>query len=352
MSQAVVEATAIQRGWRHPLAFITTGMLFVMILLGATVTTIEAADSDPEWSLRFWEWFRPAQGGLWWELMHRRLGTLIGFVAIGMAFAMQKDPRPRVRRYAWYALGLVVLQGLLGGLRIYVVSHQGVQDFFVETLGFDQHAARMTVAMVHGFSGQVLFVLLVGLTLVTSRGWLSGELPRETSKWTPKMRRLAGWTTVLIFCQLLVGTYIRHGRVFWPEQSVPGHSHALITHIALAIGVVAHIWLCNRHGRNRHPKIFQIWHIAGLALFLTYLQLFLGLGSWVVTLQNETAMPGDVATLIRVGHVGNGAMIFAILVCLTLRSFHYLRPGPQDPNESDDAPSDASKPSSASAGGA
>ena len=347
MSQAVVEAAPTQRGWRHPLAFITTGMLFVMILLGATVTTIEAADSDPEWSLRFWEWFRPAQGGLWWELMHRRLGTLIGFVAIFMAIAMQKDPRKRVRRYGWFALALVIVQGLLGGLRIHVVSNPSVQDFFVETLGFDQHAARMFVAMVHGFFGQVLFVVLVGLTLVTSRGWISNELPSETSPWTRKMRRLAIWTIVLVFCQLLVGTYIRHGRVFWPDESAPGHNHALITHVVLAIGVVGHIWLCNRHSRNRHPKIFQVWHIAGLALFLSYLQLFLGLGSWVVTLENENAMPGDVAMLIRVGHVANGAMIFAILVCMTLRSYRFLTPG-----SSDDAPADASGEGAAQGGAA
>lgn len=332
MSQAVVESAPV-RGWRHPLAFITTSLLFVMIVLGASVTTIEAADSDPEWSLRFWEWFRPAQGGLWWELMHRRLGTIIGFVAIAMAIAMQKDPRRSVRRFAWVGLALVVVQGLLGGLRIHVVSTPAVRDFFVDTLGFDQHGARMFVAMVHGFMGQLLFVVLVGLTLVTSRGWLSDELPRESSQWTRKMRRLAIWTTVLIFLQLLAGTYIRHGRVFWPDQAAPGRNHVLITHIVLAIGVVGHIWLCNRHSRNRHPKIFQIWHIAGLALFLTYLQLFLGLGSWVVTLDTEAAMPGDVAMLIRVGHVANGAMIFAILVTLTLRSYHFLRPAPRADEE-------------------
>ncbi len=332
MGAEVEAAERAPKSWRHPLAFTTAFLTLLMIVLGATVTTIEAGDSDPTWSFfRPWEWFRPAEGGLWYELMHRRLGTIIGFFGIALVVSLwRSEPRRWARRLGYTTFGLIVVQGLIGGLRIHVVSSPGVRDFFVDTFGWDQHALRMAVAMVHAFNAQLVFCLLVVVTLVTSRGWIRGEAKRAVSAATSGTRAVCVLTCAAIFVQLLLGAFIRHGRVFWPSQSVPLHEAMTWIHMGFALVVVALLFLLNARTRAKHPAAFPIWHLAGLAKFLVLLQLFLGFGAWAVTLRGEIAMPGDVAMLVRTGHVANGAMIFAIVVTMTVRSFKLLvRPGSQ-----------------------
>lgn len=313
--------------WRHPLAFLAALLTFGMICLGATVTTIEAGDSDPTWTLRFWEWFRPAEGGLFYELLHRRLGTMIGFVAIGLVVSLWRTEERRwVRRTGYAAFGLILVQGLLGGLRIHAVSNPSVRDFLIMATGLDHQGVRMAIAVVHAFNAQLVFALLVVLTVVTSGAWRRNEAPRERSALASRTRRLCLWTAVLIFVQLVLGAYVRHGRVFYPDARVPHYGLFLWLHIAVAVGVLSHIFVVNSHTRRAHPAIFPIWHLAGLAKFLVICQLFLGFGAWAVTRPGETevAMPWDVAMLVRTIHVANGAAIFAIFVTMTVRAYKLL----------------------------
>lgn len=314
--------------WCHPLAFTTALLTLLMICVGAAVTTIGAGDSDPKWSLRFWEWFLPAQGGLWYEYMHRRLGTIIGFVAIALVISLWRGEKRRwVRRLGYAAFVLICVQGLIGGLRIHSVSNSVVRDWLVEMSGLHENAVKLVVVMVHAFHAQLIFCVLVALTIVTSRAWEQDELAPDTSPQTSKTRRLCVWTCAIIFLQLLLGAYIRHGRELYPFEAAPYHGYFVLAHVAMAIGVVAHIFLINAHTRKHHPAIFPIWHLAGLAKFLVMVQLFLGFGSWVVTRPGESdvAMPWDVAMLVRTGHVANGAMIFAVLVTMSVRAWKLLR---------------------------
>ena len=69
--------------WAHRFAVACVGLLLFMIVVGAMVTTTRAGDTNPEWSLRFWEWFASwwqADGGRAWEDGHRVIGTVIGFM--------------------------------------------------------------------------------------------------------------------------------------------------------------------------------------------------------------------------------------------------------------------------------
>ncbi len=315
-------------GWSHPLAFGSALLIFVMIVAGATVTTIGAGDSDPAWSWRFWEWFRSASGGQFYELLHRQIGTVIGFVAIGMVVSLFRNEERRwVRRLGVVALLMIIVQGLLGGLRVQAVSSPAWRDFLCNLLGIGHEGVRMTLAMVHAFNAQLVFCTLVALAVVTSRGWRGGEQPSETSEHTRKTRRLAMWACALIFVQLVLGAYVRHGRVLYPGETAPYYNLVLLLHVCMALGVVGHIFLVNSHTRASHPKIFPVWHLAGLAQFLGMFQLALGAGAWAVTQSGVTPVPWDVAMLVRVLHVGNGAAIFAIFVTLGARSFKLLRLG-------------------------
>ena len=53
------------------------------------------------------------------EHSHRLLGMQIGIIAIGLVlWTFLREARAWVRKLAWALLGLVILQGLLGGARV------------------------------------------------------------------------------------------------------------------------------------------------------------------------------------------------------------------------------------------
>ena len=87
------------RGLTHGLAFLQALLVLVMICFGASVTTMRAGDSDPDWSLfGIISWFRPANAGLAVELNHRKFGLLVGLVGLILVFRIwRRDPRAWVR---------------------------------------------------------------------------------------------------------------------------------------------------------------------------------------------------------------------------------------------------------------
>ena len=119
----------------------------------------------------------------------------------------------------------------------------------------------------------------------------------------------------MAFVQLLLGAYVRHSE-----------GNGVLIHVFGAVAVVTMVFVAARQTRLRHPDVWPIWHQLGLAKFLLFLQQFLGIVSWVITSSGrERAPPWDVSMLVRTGHVANGAMILAILVTATCRSFKLLR---------------------------
>ena len=91
-----------------------------------------------------------------WDLFiehgHRLLGALAGLLTIGLLCATwRQEPRRWVRNMAWGALGLVLLQGGLGGARV-------VMD-------------ERVLALIHGCVGPLFLVYVTALAVVTSRHW-------------------------------------------------------------------------------------------------------------------------------------------------------------------------------------
>ena len=105
--------------------FVTT--TFLLIALGGVVTSMGAGLSVPDWPTTFGYtmfsvpldlWI--GRGGVFWEHAHRLLGSLVGMMAIVMAvwlWRSQRD-RPWVRWLGVSTLGLVIVQGVMGGFRV------------------------------------------------------------------------------------------------------------------------------------------------------------------------------------------------------------------------------------------
>lgn len=293
-------------------------LVLVMICLGASVTTMRAGDSDPEWSLfGIISWFRDAQAGLAVELNHRKFGLLLGLVGLILVYRIwRKERRAWVRRSAYATMLLLLLQGVLGGVRVLVISDpawfESLQPFFGGASAYD---VSMRIAMLHGSLAQALFCIYVILAVVSSKAWMLGEYPISRSAASRGTKLLLVATSIALFVQLVLGTYVRHSE----GKGVPLH----IVGACVATGLL--LWLAKR-AKSKHPEAFPVWHLGGLLRFLLFLQIFLGLVSWAVIQKSNYALPGDVAFLVRVGHLANGAMMLAICITATIRGFKTLEP--------------------------
>src|SRR5437868_4965417 len=122
---AVAPTTLRTRAYRRPLAIFTAAAslwVFVLVTLGAFTTSIGAGMAFPDWPL--------SNGSLnpegWLsniaylaEHSHRLSGWTMGLLTIVLVVWLQRtEERAWLRKLGWWALAIVVVQGLLGGTRV------------------------------------------------------------------------------------------------------------------------------------------------------------------------------------------------------------------------------------------
>ncbi|MFT3787812.1 MAG: COX15/CtaA family protein [Tepidisphaeraceae bacterium] len=119
-----------------------------------------------------------------------------GFISLGVLFIVlwssrRRETRTWLRRVCLILLGAIVLQGLMGGLRVTEVS--------------------LTLAKLHGIFGQLVFALAAAVCVFSSRWWVERPIVDAiTAKNSKKMGRLAIVAIFLIVCQLVLGALMRH----------------------------------------------------------------------------------------------------------------------------------------------
>jgi cytochrome c oxidase assembly protein subunit 15 len=185
----------------HWFAVLTALFTFLLLGAGGLVTSHEAGMSVPDWPNSYGYnmfLFPPSKwiGGIFYEHTHRLIASGVGLMTtILAAWLWLKDPRKWMHWVGVAAFLLVVAQGILGGLRVVLVDAQ--------------------LGIFHAIIGQLFFVLTSAIALFTSRLWLSQEFSqRDRSSWPAAvgvvaLRRLVLVTTVLIFCQLIIGATMR-----------------------------------------------------------------------------------------------------------------------------------------------
>lgn len=191
----MMDDTSPQTGrspWLHRIALLTAFLTFLMIFMGGLVTSHHAGMSVPNWPNsygynmflfppRFWV------GGIFYEHTHRLMGAVVGMCSIVLVIAAWiLEKRRWVRWLAAGVLAMVILQGVLGGLRVVLV--------------------QLDLAIVHACVAQAFFCLTVLMAIVTSRWWFrksKGSAGRG-------IVALAIACVILIYCQLVVGATMRH----------------------------------------------------------------------------------------------------------------------------------------------
>ena len=194
--------------WLHRFAVLTAMATLALIGIGGLVTSHEAGMSVPDWptSYGYNMFFFPLDkwwhgGNVFYEHSHRLFASGVGFLtAILMVWLLLKEPRKWMKWLGVAAFLAVVLQGVLGGLRVILFKDQ--------------------IGIFHATLAQLFFVLTCAIALFTSRWWTERRAPArqavpqvhgdraEPVLGAPSRAFIA--TTILILFQLMLGATMRH----------------------------------------------------------------------------------------------------------------------------------------------
>ena len=303
----------------HALAVGLTIAVFPLIWVGGLVTTYDAGMAVPDWPGTYgWNMFAyPASTWLYGpfdllvEHSHRLLGSLAGFLSIGLVIAaFRYDDRAWFR---WWCVGVllaVIAQGALGGARVVL----------------DQR----TFAMIHGCTGPLYFAIATATAVMSSQWWLS---PQSTAGATRGVAWLATLLVVVSYSQLILGAQLRHVTAAVSHATFMAFVH---THLTLA-GLVTLLALClvglAMTSRACAPRIRRP---ASLLLLVVLAQIGLGIGTWIVnyalpwsettlTLAGYTiAAKGFWESLIVTAHMATGSLIISLACVVALRAWRTI----------------------------
>jgi heme a synthase len=268
----------------HRLAVLTAGATFVLILFGGLVTNTGAALAVPDWPTTFgqnmflYPWSRMV-GGIFYEHSHRLIGAVVGLLTLMLAATLWRAGG-RLRWLGLAAVAAVIVQGVLGGLR--VVLLQG------------------TLAILHGCLAQAFFALLVAIAFVTA-----GVSPARSAGVSSSTRALTVTAAALIYAQIVFGALLTHaGRID--------------LHLAGALGVFALVPMVTARLRRGPDPLAAA--TARLLLVLLGLQLLLGVAAFVGRF-TSVALPAAAVTglALPVAHRLVGSLLLAAAVVLALR---------------------------------
>lgn len=304
--------------WPHRWAWLLACATFPLIWVGGLVTTTNAGMAFRDWLTSdgtfflFYDWLSAA-GDKFVEHGHRLLGALAGFLSIGLVVVTWRcESRPWVRQLSLLVLAGVVLQGILGGLRV-VLDQRGL-------------------ALIHGCTGPLFFLLCVAMVVVTSRWW-KGRVPLADKASAAQVFRLAALCTALAYLQLVVGAALRHSPRMTGASAASVFQMAVYFHLVLAAVIAAYglllAWKCF------HTRLQRAGGLAVVALVAT--QICLGLGSWLVKYgmpRWATALLGEMTFVNRAddlvqasivtSHVAVGSLILAVSLVIALRMARQL----------------------------
>src|SRR5437870_11443476 len=311
--------------WLNVFAWLTCIATLFLICSGGMVTSKGVGLAVPDWPTTFgYNMFLfPASkwiGGIFFEHTHRLIASAVGFLTIILAIWLwRSEPRRWVRNLGALALGAVILQGVLGGLRVTMLKDE--------------------IGIFHACLAQAFLGLVVVIALVTSKFWstLSNVIvdPRKLAA----IITTAIAITIAIYMQLALGATMRHQHRDLAILDFPTANGAWIPDTSTAALAKLNAW---RDARGLSDvTAFQIWlqmahrflaFIIAIAVIAFYLRVWrdarsfaaikrlsifwvalvvcqIALGAWTIW-SNKAA---DVAT----AHVALGAVMLSFGVAIS-----------------------------------
>jgi cytochrome c oxidase assembly protein subunit 15 len=300
--------------WPHRLALATLIAAVPLVFFGGTVTTLHAGLAIDGWLVLdrghgdhfLWlypvdKWFRDA--GTFVEHTHRLLGSIVGLLAIATVVATWRTDRRRTQRVlSLAALLAVVLQGVIGGLRVLERSED--------------------LAFLHGAIAQAVFATLGASWVAASAGFGAARRARgiHPGQGAEDLRGRSLFAAAVVYAEIVAGAWLRHG----------GASIALAVHgllVLVVIAAVARLASGLHLLKDAAPARLRTWLLALLAV-----QFALGLASFAVVRPlsgaQATAATALGTSIFPTLHVLTGGCLLLACVASVLW-VHRLLPAPR-----------------------
>lgn len=284
---------------RHGLfgfAAVGSAATFLLVIAGGIVTGSQAGLAVTDWpnSYQYNMFLYPLSrmtGGIYYEHVHRLLGSLVGLTTLVLAGHLWRvESRRWLRWLGTGALVLVIIQGILGGLR--VTGHFTLSD--------DPSAVRPNIwlAVIHGVTGQLFFGLMVAITAFVSRAWHeSTHRVVGTAD-----RKLSLWLLGLVVVQLTLGSLLRH-------TDAALHLHITLAVAVVSIGIALGVRLALRH---REVKLLQ--RLGNGLLYGLAIQFVLGFAALFARNLSGDGAPHVADVTITTMHQAVGALLMGLAV--------------------------------------
>ncbi len=270
-------------GWVPVLGVITAVSTLALITMGGIVTAAEAGLAVPDWPASFGEnmFLLPHSkmtetSGVYYEHAHRLMGAFVGLSTIAiLTLALAVGRGTLVKKLVFVALLLVIVQGVLGGVRVTEAA-----------VGF---------AVFHAVSAQVFLALIVVIALASSRVW--ADAPRSVAA-----SRLPLVALIILFVQIGLGAVARHFPDSW---------HGVITHAAFSLVAACAVIAAGARASKTEDALLR--RLGKSCVHTVGLQMVLGvaaLGVVMMTRDAETAPALDLA--VTTAHQVVGALLFSV----------------------------------------
>ena len=292
-------------------AALSSVWVFVLVILGAFTTSIGAGMVFADWPLSNGS-LNPAGWmdnlAMFAEHSHRLSAGVMSTVTIVLAvWIWRTEQRSWLRRLAIFAVVLVLVQALVGGLRV-LLDHRHVEMV-------DTSVGRL-FAMLHACLAQLFVCTLIAIAIACSRSWIRGH---RTSG--DNVRRLGVICCALLFTQLAIAAIMRHSFAglaipTFPHSTADRHwlpevwNFRVGIHFAhrvmAAVLAVALIWFAIKIRLDRASSIGMRM---GSSILVSLLAVQIMLGAQIIWTHRAAAM--------TTGHVAVGALTLAVTFWLT-----------------------------------
>ena len=246
--------------WLHRFAILVAVCAFALLITGALVTS-----NDP-------------QPTAFLQQMHLIAAISAGILAVALAFWL--------RGPGWYLLAALVLDAALSG-------------------------RSPAIGTLHAFLAQLFFAGTVAIALITSRTWTQPAEPLNDNG-RLSLRTLSLWGLALIVIQVGLGSAYRHKAM------------GVMPHILNALVVTLVLLLLAVLVNNQYPEHRTLRPAAKLLIGITFAQVMLGMGAFIMRLMMSQGNPLPVV-IIGVTHVAVGSLTLSTTVVLTLLIRRYVR---------------------------
>lgn len=293
---------------------LTAVYVLFLVFAGAMVTSTDSGLAVPDWPLSYGMVFPPMKGGVFYEHGHRMIAAIAGFLTVVQAIWLQMRSPKILRRLGWATVGVVVAQGVLGGVTVLL-------------------KLPTWTSVSHAMLAEVYLCMHVAMAFLASDAAARWKA-REKVEGGNRAARLAIIAFALISIQILLGAMTRHmgAGMAIPDfplafgQIVPAFTSAAIAiHYAHRVGaliVTVYLFLIFRPvlGSGKPASI----RFYSLALALVAVQI--ALGAFTIW----TARDPIIASLHLLG--GASLLVATLLMAMALRT----EPS-RDPSSADDS---------------